>query len=180
MRAFLCVGVCLLAPGVAFGGAFKCVENGHTIYSEKACGADSQPVPERVAGLPHPVSVDGKPHSITLMLNNHGAYTISGTVKDAQVLFQVDTGASMVTVAQRIAERAGLGCERRSVYQTANGTVVGCVTSVSEITFGGFRMSNIQVSIVPNMAVDALLGMNALRSFKIEQPQDGIMIISTK
>ncbi len=180
MRTFLCVFICLSAPGLAFGGAFKCVENGHTIYSEKPCGTDSQPVPERVAGLAHPVSVDGKSRSITLMLNNRGAYTISGTVKDTPVLFQVDTGASMVTVAKRIADRAGLGCERQSAFQTANGAVFGCVTSVSEITFGGFRMSNIQVSIVPNMAVDALLGMNALRSFKIEQPQDGIMIISTK
>jgi aspartyl protease family protein len=179
MRAFRYVWF-LLLPSIAFSGAFKCVENGHTIYSETACGADAQQVPERIGGLAHPVSVDGTSRSVTLMLNNHGAYTISGTVNDASVEFQVDTGASMVTVARRIAERAGIPCERQTVSQTANGPVRGCVATVSEITFGGFRMNNIQVGIVPNMAVDALLGMNALRYFKIDQPQDGIMIISTK
>ncbi len=178
MRAFLCL--CFIFPGVASAGAFKCVENGRTVYSEAPCGDTAQAVPARVGGLPRPVSIDGKSRSLTLMLDDRGAYMVSGTVKDTPVQFHVDTGASIVTIPQRIAERAKIPCERQVVSQTANGSVGACLASVSEITFGGFRLSNIQIAIVPNMAVDGLLGMNALRAFKIEQPQDGIMIISTK
>lgn len=38
-----------------------------------------------------------------------------------------------------------------------------------KITFGKFTLDNVEVTIMPNMSSDALLGMNVLKNFRIEQ-----------
>ena len=102
---------------------------------------------------------------------------VAGSVEGIPLVFQVDTGASMVSVSKRITDEAGIySCIRYQNMATANGIVRQCVAKVSEITFGVFRMNNIEVAIVKNMAVDALLGMAVLRTLKIHQ-EHGVMTL---
>ena len=49
------------------------------------------------------------------------------------------------------------------------GVVDGCVATVSEFAFGKFRVTDIEVAILPALSGEALLGMNALKQIKIEQ-----------
>jgi len=114
-----------------------------------------------------------------LLQANNGHYFSSGTINDTPVIFLIDTGATYVSVSSEIALRAGIQeCLPRPVM-TANGKVDACTAIVPEITFGAFHLNNIEVTVMPNMSEEALLGMNVLRNFRIEQV-DNVMRISLR
>ncbi len=116
---------------------------------------------------------------LELKQTRDGHYFSSGTVSGTPVVFMIDTGATTVSISSNIAARAGIRkCFPRPV-STANGKVNACVATVPEITFGSFRLSHVEVMIMPNMSGDALLGMNVLRNFYIEQAGN-VMRISTQ
>lgn len=99
----------------------------------------------------------------------NGHYFSSGSINGAAVTFIIDTGATVVSISSAIAARANIQkCISRKV-STANGTVDACLASAEELTFGSFRFTAIDVLVMPDMPVDALLGMNVLRNFRIEQ-----------
>ena len=115
---------------------------------------------------------------MALSLNGGENYTVAGSVKGIPVIYLVDTGASMIAISKRVMDQAGITtCVRYIDVMTSNGDIRGCIAIVPELTFGVFKMNNVEVSIVPNTSIDALLGMGALRHFKVNQ-QGEIMTIS--
>ena len=90
--------------------------------------------------------------------------------------FLIDTGASSVSISQELATRIGLGCDVAATFHTANGTVEGCNSRVTELEFGPFRIANAAVAILPELTSDALLGMNALRKVRMEQEADRLRL----
>ncbi len=115
---------------------------------------------------------------LELKQTQNGHYFSSGTVNGIPVVFMVDTGATTVSVSSEIAAQAGIRkCAPRQV-STANGLVGACTATVPEVTFGPFQFTHIDVMIMPNMPGEALLGMNVLRNFRIEQV-DKVLRIST-
>jgi len=180
MKIFCCL--ILLFSSAASASVFKCVENGKTVYSATPCGDNARDISEQMSksNLSSGNQPPDKPQSssMALTIGGDGTYTVMGSVKGVPVSYQVDTGASMISVSKRITDQAGIfSCVRYIQLHTANGEVNSCIALVPEITFGVFRMANVEISIVPNMTQDALLGMGALRHFKINQ-QAGIMTIS--
>ncbi len=136
----------------------------------------SQPKPPQ--NIKHPSEVIGT-EKLNLLQTPDGHYFSSGTVNEAPVVFMIDTGATNVSISSEIASRAGIQeCIPRLV-STANGKVNACTATASEVTFGKFQLTNIEVTIMPNMPDNALLGMNILRNFRIEQV-DKIMRISSR
>jgi aspartyl protease family protein len=116
--------------------------------------------------------------TLTLHLDAGRSFRVQGTVNSYPVSYVVDTGASNTVISQQVADAAGiLGCTNVGYSSTANGVVAKCVATASEISFGMFRFKNQMVTVLPNMGVDALLGMDVLRRMKIQQ-QDGVMYIS--
>lgn len=106
----------------------------------------------------------------------HG-YRTTGSINGVPVSFMIDTGASHVTISPMIAQQVGiLVCENPSQYSTANGVVVGCQSVVPELTFGPFRLKNVNVSIIPNLASGALLGMEVLKQFSMVWQGDRVRI----
>ncbi|MDE2388675.1 MAG: retroviral-like aspartic protease family protein [Betaproteobacteria bacterium] len=116
---------------------------------------------------------------IDLQQTRDGHYFSSGTVNGIPVVFMIDTGATTVSVSTEIASRAGIQKCTPQKMATANGKVNACKAVVPEVTFGKFRMHNVEVIVMPNMPANALLGMNVLRNFRIEQI-DQIMRISSR
>lgn len=124
--------------------------------------------PSNAQDVRPPTQVIGR-GSLDLQQTREGHYFSSGAVNGFPVVFMVDTGATTVAISSVIASRAGIqNCVPRT-FSTANGNINACVAIVSEVSFGGFRLTDIEVAIMPNMSGDALLGMNVLRNFRIEQ-----------
>lgn len=163
----------LLLPGAAGATAYKCVDdNGETVYAEKPCGSNAKVVPYVDD---HGISKG----TLVLTMDTHHSYRTSGTVNGTPVTFVVDTGASGTAISQRVAMAAGIrSCSTVGYTGTANGVISRCTTTVSSITFGEFKVRNLVVSVMPNMPVDALLGMDVLGRLKIQQ-QDHVLSISS-
>lgn len=122
------------------------------------------------------VVTEGK---LELKQTTNGHYFSAGAINDAAVMFMIDTGATFVAISAEMATRAGIQKCTPHFVITANDKVQGCAATAAEITFGPFKLTNVTVSILPGMPGDALLGMNVLRNFHIEQV-DNLMRISSQ
>ena len=117
--------------------------------------------------------------NIVLQRHNDGHYHVSGSINGAPVKFMLDTGASMVSVSKEVARQAGLECEVSATFSTANGKVEGCVAEREEVVFGAFRVFDVDIAIMPGMDSTALLGMNVLGKFDLQQ-SNGTLSIQAK
>lgn len=107
-----------------------------------------------------------------------GHYAVNGSISSTPLRFMLDTGATVTSVSNDFALRARIPSCRPTTANTANGVTNACMARVPEITFGNFRVTDVDVMILPRLAGnEALLGMNVLRHFSIEQ-RGGVMRIS--
>lgn len=178
----------LLAPGLAQATTYKCVApTGEIVYTSIPCDENGQVVnlidnrsmaPDDAGGAGRRNDASGD--MLVLRLDEHHSYRTAGTVNGAPVTFVVDTGASGTTISQAVADAAGVtSCDPMGLAATANGTVERCTATVPELTFGKFHVKNLAISILPNMPVDGLLGMDVLSRLKMRQ-EDGVLYISGK
>lgn len=122
-------------------------------------------------------SIDSGKLELRQVQNGH--YFSSGSINGAAVTFMIDTGATLVSISSATAARANIQKCVPRIVSTANGTVNACLATAEELTFGSFRFTGIDVLVMPDMPVDALLGMNVLRNFRIEQV-DKVMRITAQ
>ncbi len=116
---------------------------------------------------------------LRLQRQHDGHYHVNGRINGTPVKFLLDTGASLVSVSREIARKAGLECDAPASFTTANGRVRGCVAQRTEIEFGGFRVFDVDIAIMPLNDSPALLGMNVLGRFDLQQ-SDGVLSIRAK
>lgn len=122
---------------------------------------------------------DRGPGFVDLVQRPDGHYYAAGYVNGMPIVFMVDTGATLTSLSQEMAHKSGIySCATRT-FNTANGSVQGCVAKAPKIQIGGFVLRDFEVAIMPNLPTDALLGMNLLRMFRLEQ-QSGVMRISNR
>jgi len=114
--------------------------------------------------------------SVEIARARDGHFHIDGAIQGLPVRFLIDTGASTVSISQALADRIGLGCDVTATFRTANGAVQGCSSRAADLEFGPFRISDAAVAILPNLASEALLGMNALRQVRMEQEADRLRL----
>lgn len=115
---------------------------------------------------------------IDLRPEHNGNYLVPGSINGHAVTFTVDTGASYLSISSGTAAAFGIsGCALHGKSATANGMIDVCMTTASSITVGAFHLTDVAISVVPNLVGNPLLGMNVLRNFRIEQ-ENGAMRIS--
>lgn len=116
---------------------------------------------------------------VDLVQRPDGHYYATGYVNGMPIVFMVDTGATLTSLSQEMAHKSGIfSCAART-FNTANGSVQGCVAKAPNIQIGNFVLRDFEVAVMPNLPTDALLGMNMLRMFRLEQ-QSGVMRISSR
>ncbi len=105
-----------------------------------------------------------------------GHFYVAGNVNDYGLTFLVDTGATFSKIPYSVAKELDLikKCIP-SKFQTAGGSVQGCLTIIDRIDFGGFYLRNLEVSFTPGIEV-ALLGMNVISQFRVQQNSETMMI----
>lgn len=100
---------------------------------------------------------------VTLILGN----------RTVEVRLLLDTGASVTVISTDVAEKLDIDLNRASrtrAHVVGGGMVTGWHTKLDRISAGPHTMTGIDVAIIPNegsgFAIDGLLGMNFLRSYK--------------
>jgi aspartyl protease family protein len=106
--------------------------------------------------------------------DDRGHFFIDGTVNGVPVRFMVDTGATMVSLPQREAERLGLDYRsgRRGSSQTANGVATVYLVKLDSIRIGDIELHGIDALVHDGPGLgQALLGMSFLN--RVNMQRDG-------
>src|SRR5690349_15870961 len=111
---------------------------------------------------------------VTLAADTRGHFFIDGAVNRIPVRFMVDTGATMVALPQRDADRLGIDYRagRRAATRTANGIATVYVVKLDSIRVGDIELHNIDGLVHEGAGLEqALLGMSFLN--RVSMQRDG-------
>lgn len=115
---------------------------------------------------------------VILDANYSNAYVVQGEINGHTVTFLLDTGATQVSVPERIARAAGLApIGRGHDVRTANGLVKMYDTLLDTLTIGDIQLSYVSAMINPGDRTETvLLGMSALKNLEFTH-RDGQLIL---
>jgi len=114
---------------------------------------------------------------VVLQRNRSGHYMATGTINGQPVLFLLDTGATMVSIPEVVADRLNLSRGAPLLASTANGTITTYSTILSSIALGEIELYNVRASINPHMEdEEILLGMTFLKQLEFTQRGDILTI----
>lgn len=120
---------------------------------------------------------DGQVKEIVLQSSRYGHYIASGKINNSPVVFLVDTGASFVSVPEKIAKKLNLKKGLSYQTQTAAGVVTVYETRLDEVSIGDIKLYDVKASINPHNPDDEiLLGMSFLRRLEVTH-KDGQLTI---
>lgn len=115
---------------------------------------------------------------IVLKRNRYGHYVVAGKVNGYDVTFLLDTGATLVSIPEHIANELELRKGAAFQTETANGLSQSYITRIGSVAIGDIVMANVPGSISSGMEFDEiLLGMSFLKHLNMNQ-QGKILILS--
>lgn len=122
------------------------------------------------------ITADGG-SEVVLKRNRYGHYVASGEINNQPVQFFVDTGATRISIPERVADNLGLQRGAPGLAQTANGTVQVYDTRLAHVRLGNIELNNVAASINPGMSGrDILLGMSFLGHLELIQRGDTLRL----
>jgi len=108
--------------------------------------------------------------SLILQRNRQGHYVSNGRINNIPVVFMLDTGATDVSIPEKIAQKLNLKKGRSAIYQTANGPVKVSMTRLQHISLGEISLNNVRATINPGFhSNEILLGMSFLKHLEFSQ-----------
>jgi len=114
---------------------------------------------------------------VTLRQNRYGHYAATGAINGHPVEFLLDTGATEVSVPERVAARIGLARGASGKVNTANGLVTTYATRIVQLRLGDIVLEDVRAHINPGMrGEEVLLGMSALKALEFTQ-RDGMLTL---
>lgn len=119
----------------------------------------------------------GEQQLVTLKRNRYGHYVTQGKINNRSVTLLLDTGASDISIPEKIAKKLKLKRGREQRYKTANGIIVGHLTTLNNVSIGNITLKNVKASINPKMKGDEiLLGMSFLKYIEFTQRGDTLIL----
>ncbi len=114
---------------------------------------------------------------VILQRNRSGHYVANGTINNQPVVFFLDTGATTVSIPERVASRIELQRGAPMLASTANGTVTTYSTVVDSVAVGEIKLDHVRASINPHMqGEEVLLGMSFLKQLEFTQRGNTLII----
>jgi len=114
---------------------------------------------------------------VILKRNRFGHYVASGEINGQDVVFLLDTGATVVSVPIAIARRLGLKSGARRTVETANGRISTYATILDSVKIGNIELNKVAASINPRSdSRQVLLGMTFLKYLEFMQRGDTLTI----
>ncbi len=121
--------------------------------------------------------LEGGQKEVVLKSSAHGHYIATGKINQQKVVFLVDTGASFVSVPEKVAIKVGLKKGAPITASTANGNVTVYATILESISVGDIVLNDVKADINPHMkGEEILLGMSFLRKLSVTH-EDGTLTI---
>lgn len=148
------------------------------LYQETPCAKEVDSVSSWASKSSSGLGVDGEGGTLVIGRGRGGHYFVDGAVNDHYLNFVIDTGATVVSLPQRVANEAGVKCQGKAEFRTANGNATVCTATIRELKLGSFTVRNVEAVFSPGLD-QPLLGMNVLQRFRVEQ-DGGEMRLSKK
>ncbi len=121
--------------------------------------------------------LEGGRKEVVLQSSTHGHYVATGKINSKEVTFLVDTGASYVSVPEKVARKIGLQKGAPLRVSTANGEVTVYATTLNEVSIGDIVLQDIKADINPHInSNEILLGMSFLRYLSVTHQGDQLTI----
>lgn len=110
-----------------------------------------------------------------------GHFRVAGSINGEPVMFMVDTGASVVSISETLAQRAGLTGGETTQFHTANGQRTGRMVRADVIRLqGGLQVENLRVGTGLALGREsddqALLGQNFLQHFDVRMDRERMVL----
>jgi aspartyl protease family protein len=119
----------------------------------------------------------GTQKEVELQRNRYGHYVASGTINNHPVTFMLDTGATDISIPEKIAQRLGLKAGIKFYVDTANGEIDVYATRLDRVGLGPIELNNISANINPYFeGEEILLGMSFLKHLHFSQEGDKLLI----
>lgn len=115
---------------------------------------------------------------IHIPLTGGDRYEVFGKINNAEVMFLIDTGATVVAVSEKLAKKAGLVKGLAIDVKTAGGTRTAYLTKIKTLTIqNDITLYNINATINPEMHEDTvLLGMGALKQLHFLHTENTLIL----
>lgn len=119
----------------------------------------------------------GQQNVVTLKRNRYGQYITWGEINNHPVTFLVDTGASDISIPDKLAKKLKLKYGPEREYNTANGSIQANITILKSVSIGNIKLEDVHASINPTSGIeDILLGMSFLKYIEFTQRGDLLIL----
>ena len=115
---------------------------------------------------------------IVMHASSNGHFRSPGQINGRAVDFIVDTGASVVSLSQSLADGIGLAYQggARTLLNTANGQVVGWQTRLDSVRLGNVEIFGVDALVSPSSMPFVLLGNSYLTRFQMTRTNDELVL----
>lgn len=119
--------------------------------------------------------------SVTISRDARGHFQVGGRIDGRRVDFMVDTGASVIALTEREADRLGIRPSRddyTAQVRTANGTVKAAPVTLNNVDIDGLVVRDVRALVVPGNALsENLLGLSYLTKLKRFEYANGKLVL---
>ena len=120
---------------------------------------------------------------VVISAQRDGHFLLDAEIGGRDTAMLVDTGATVVTLREADARKAGIEVKRsdyRIPFSTANGQVYGAPAKLPELMISGVTLYDLEVVILPNDKLDmSLFGVNGLNRFERRETTRNELILYT-
>lgn len=122
-------------------------------------------------------SQTGVNNEIELQRNRYGHYVADGKINGKPVVFMLDTGATDISIPEKVAQRLRLKAGMKFYVDTANGEIGVYGTQLNSVSLGPIELHNVNANINPYFdGEEILLGMSFLKHLHFSQNGDKLLI----
>lgn len=114
---------------------------------------------------------------VELQRNRYGHYVANGMINNQPVVFMLDTGATDISIPEKIAQRLNLKTGIKFYVDTANGEIDVYATRLKRVSLGPIELYDVSANINPYFeGEEILLGMSFLKHLHFSQEGNKLLI----
>lgn len=160
----------LAAILVVLGTSMAKVADNMSTERAQAKAIDKARAMNAFASMQPQTSGSASGRSVTVARDSRGHFQTEGRVDGRRLGFMVDTGASVIALTEREAERLGIrpsGAAYTASVSTANGVVRAAPVTLNSVDIGGLVVRDVRALVVPGRGLsENLLGLSYLTRLK--------------